>query len=516
MKRQSIRSIHYSIVTFILTVVIMLSAALINSRYATIKELQDTRKIVDLSLNMFEAVRSFGFERGRVNVVFNYKGSINDKKADIEFYKKMRANGEKQITEALGSMTDLNKAALAQRVETLESARKSVNFYRSIIEVELNKDYRDRDIAISDTWFALMSDYVKAISDLALNLESLTNGLKMEGRAYLSCVAYSTLLRDNAGPVCSYLAAAILSPSSFTHEKRNEMSVRNALVDQDMQILDIAVSNLSNDKLTDALADVNRTYFGEFQIMIKDTFNTLIHGGTEFKYSQKEFTAKSVESLETIANLSKTAKTELYHFLDLKIKNHYMFLCGYIVFFVIILIYLFYSIKMLYSNVYKPIDGLIANLVSLAEGNTDVEIISKVNNDEIGDLIDSIEAYRQTQIDLKELNTSLESAVKARTSDLLNERDRLRVIIDSVPAIIFIKDLENNILMGNSAAAAAFGRKLEDFHNVSVSYLFPEYSDMVADLDRKIVETGRSIYNTALNHKRNDGSVNNYKMSKMV
>lgn len=515
-QRQSIRTTYYSVLIFVSTVIIILSISLINSKYESISHLHKTRETVEEVILLFDAVRNFGFERGRVNVVFNYKGNIADMDHNISFFTAKRAEGEKYISAVLDYISKSPEYKELPEVGRLTALRQKVGEYRKVMESELSKPYSQRVRTVSRHWFSLMSSYIESVTDLALRIGSLTGDMGAKGRAYLDCLGCSVLLRDNAGPVCSYMGAAILSPKSFDHELYEELIVRQAKAKDIMKRLTYSADNTDDPDIIGALRTIKKVYFSELNDMNLMTMSALRSGSKNFPYTQREYTTKAVASLEVIADLAHIAKVKIITFLNTSIKQQYVLLTGYILLLLVIFFYLIYVARVLMTNIYIPIENLIGNLKSLAGGNTNIEIMAKKHNDEVGDLIDAVNAFRDTQIKLSDINKNLEDIVVSKTRQIGAERDKLQVIIDSVPVIILIKDLESNLTMGNKAAAKRFGVAQSKLMELTSEELQPGIDpDTFYNEDAKVIETGQGLFGIIRHHKGPDGKDNVFKVSKV-
>ncbi|MBW2278151.1 MAG: PAS domain-containing protein, partial [Deltaproteobacteria bacterium] len=72
-------------------------------------------------------------------------------------------------------------------------------------------------------------------------------------------------------------------------------------------------------------------------------------------------------------------------------------------------------------------------------------------------------------------------------------RDELDTVMDSVPTLIFFKDLDNTIIRCNRAAAVYVGLEVEEISGNSMVELFPEQSSRISSEDKRIIETGKSL-----------------------
>jgi PAS domain S-box-containing protein len=110
-------------------------------------------------------------------------------------------------------------------------------------------------------------------------------------------------------------------------------------------------------------------------------------------------------------------------------------------------------------------------------------------------LLGSISAsYTEADSDRRLVERSLEltSQELLQRNAALRDRDRERqIVFDSVPAMIFYKDTENNILDANSAAAAMLGRPVDELRGMPTSKLLPpEVAEALHRDDLEVIRSG--------------------------
>jgi PAS domain S-box-containing protein len=79
--------------------------------------------------------------------------------------------------------------------------------------------------------------------------------------------------------------------------------------------------------------------------------------------------------------------------------------------------------------------------------------------------------------------------IRARR-DERRQREELRVILDGMPAMVWYKDRDNNIVRVNAAAAASVGRAPKDVEGRSTAELFPEEAEKYHRDDLEVIDSG--------------------------
>ncbi|MEP6969115.1 MAG: PAS domain S-box protein [Betaproteobacteria bacterium] len=78
--------------------------------------------------------------------------------------------------------------------------------------------------------------------------------------------------------------------------------------------------------------------------------------------------------------------------------------------------------------------------------------------------------------------------------ELRRQTSELQVLLDLVPAMIWFKDTENNILRTNAAAAKAIGRTVEEMEGKSSLELYPEISAQIHGEDLEVIRSGIALF----------------------
>lgn len=69
----------------------------------------------------------------------------------------------------------------------------------------------------------------------------------------------------------------------------------------------------------------------------------------------------------------------------------------------------------------------------------------------------------------------------------------LRLILDTLPVMIWYKDTNNTILSCNLAAAEAVGRRVDEMVNIPTHLLYPDQAEAFFVIDQQVIETGKPV-----------------------
>ncbi|MCD8552631.1 ATP-binding protein [Seleniivibrio sp.] len=99
---------------------------------------------------------------------------------------------------------------------------------------------------------------------------------------------------------------------------------------------------------------------------------------------------------------------------------------------------------------------------------------------------------------------NISAMLSAKFSELSKQKAELALILNSIPMIIFMKDINNRFLSGNSEAAKKMNVKEEALAGKKVSELFPEMADDVYENDTKVITTKKPLLGVIQNYKLKD------------
>jgi PAS domain S-box-containing protein len=101
---------------------------------------------------------------------------------------------------------------------------------------------------------------------------------------------------------------------------------------------------------------------------------------------------------------------------------------------------------------------------------------------------------RLAQEEIRSLNVSLEQRVQERTAELERNHRALQAIIENVPALVFVKDLEGRYLRHNDRTAAVFGHPGESLLGLRDDELIDaDNAARLAEEDRRVAAERRGL-----------------------
>jgi len=106
-----------------------------------------------------------------------------------------------------------------------------------------------------------------------------------------------------------------------------------------------------------------------------------------------------------------------------------------------------------------------------------------------------ITARRRAEEEIRNLNVSLEQRVHARTEELERSRNALQAIIENVPAVVFVKDLEGRYLRHNARLARVLGFHADEslVGRSDDELVDASNAARIAEEDRRVAVEGRIV-----------------------
>lgn len=109
--------------------------------------------------------------------------------------------------------------------------------------------------------------------------------------------------------------------------------------------------------------------------------------------------------------------------------------------------------------------------------------------------------------ELSENFSNMAAMLSAKFAQLARQKSELTLILDSIPLIIFMKDVNNNILTGNREAAVRTGMPENMLINKNVKDLFPDLAWEVYENDAKVITSKKPLLGVIQNYKLRDTTI---------
>ncbi|MCB2188699.1 MAG: HAMP domain-containing protein [Deltaproteobacteria bacterium] len=296
-------SIKFSLVgaLLLLAVTFLLPASLeVHQAHQRLAESRRLGELSQVGIALFRAVRNFGYERGRTNVVLNHQGPLAEMAANREFILARRQEGEGHLARALAALQDWPLPALDPVLAGLEQIRTRVAALRQKTTAQMALEAGQRDPALAQTWFQAMTHLISRLREV---LEILCRELApYDGRtAVISELMLTSLaMRDQCAPEMALISGAMLSGKPMSREMYHKILHLRGMTDQLRQTFQVWGPTLASPEARERLARFNQLYFTRYLPLGRQVLEVARTAGP-YAVSQKEFLATGVETLEALA-----------------------------------------------------------------------------------------------------------------------------------------------------------------------------------------------------------------------
>jgi diguanylate cyclase (GGDEF)-like protein len=373
-------------------------------------------KALEVISLLFDTVRHYGFERGRVNVVLNEKQISKHTEKHINFLKNHQIKGDLALNEAITRLKDLHLDFEQPLLDEILKKRRELSEKRVIYEEQFSQPFSERDSSLDDDWFNLMSQQIANINKLFFSINE-NNKIPQVSKEYFDILYTLSLLRDDAGPVVSYLSAAKLNRASLTVDRTDEISQRKYALSRNIDELIIyARVHLSPEILDQAIA-FRHAYLDEL-FAIANNIIDLQKTPQVSDENISQYLQKGVVALEALNQLSDLISASANSYFVLLRNRNLLLVIASIALSITITAMLIVNLLNIYNGLYKRIIYSSEVVNKLSSGNADFYIENPKKNDELGDIETGLLEFQKK---LKELNLQNKNLEEISIRDSLTQ-----------------------------------------------------------------------------------------------
>lgn len=287
----------------LLSALFVLPAALgVGNAHHELERSRLTAELLDAGIHLFEAVRNFGYERGRVNVVLNHAGPLDEMRSNREFIAARRSEGEAQLNLGLQALLRVGLGGMPETFAALQDTRGQVKRLRERVDAQMRQPKERRDPNLVGAWFATMTEMIAQIQKiLALPCIRLA-GFDGPTASIAYLMLASVGMRDQCAPEMAILSGVMLSGQPIQEEARQRIIIHRGRSQQLANDLHTLSASLEAPGLDEAVSYFETLYRGRYLPLGQAVFLAAERGGP-YPVSQPEFLATGVEALEALVKV---------------------------------------------------------------------------------------------------------------------------------------------------------------------------------------------------------------------
>lgn len=277
--------------------------------YLGLAESRLMAELLKTGIDLFQAVRNLGYERGRTNVVLNHAGPLEQMAANRQFVRDRRREGEAALASATTALAQTRVAGIARPLAALERSREQMRLLRSRADAEmiLTKDQRSPELP--GVWFAAMNEMILAVRGL---LEIACHELAKFGgqTAVVSQFMLTSVgLRDEAAPEMSLLSGVMLSERPMTREMHLRIVEQRGKSQQLLSIMHSCNLAINSPRISELAAKFHGLYCETYLPLGREVLEASLTGGP-YRLSQPEFLDIGVKAIEALMELMEAVVEE--------------------------------------------------------------------------------------------------------------------------------------------------------------------------------------------------------------
>ena len=439
-----------TIIFFILFAVIFLHlAGVIPTLHSLIKDCRQAERVRflnDVSDDLYTAVGSYGFERGRVNVVLKDAGPVEQMEKNRQFILARRAEGDKALQNALSKLADIQSADIKNALTAITRLTTKIEDLRKETSQDLVIPKDQRRQGLAETWFAAMTEYIESIESLLIGISSdISDADGMISR--YSLLKHETLaLRNTAGPEVSILSATMLSEAPLSSQAAEKIRDLKIITQEHFRNLTHLSSPLTDPEIPEALTELQTRYADEYAPCREVTFSQALHGGP-YTFSQPEFLRHGVDMLLRIAVFMEHIVAVTKDYAENALQESRQRIIYHLVSSSVSLVLLMLIFLFAHYRIIQPITQVTAATLRLARKDLDTQVPQQRMRNEIGELARAVEVFKEMALQQKEDVAALEQASVEReqlVSELRESIKEIKVLRGILPICSFCRKIRND------------------------------------------------------------------------
>lgn len=404
---------------FTLTIILVVMLVFVSGKsLITAKSLYDNAayatKMTPVIDELLAAASHWAVERGATNSALAYP-----KKAPgsmIKIIKERRALGDEAYKNALKTLSTIDFEGKDALLKDTEEKYNLVVEIREKIDDDLDKAQITRDTSVMKNWVPAISSLILSSQALRFDAGQIFSQNDPGLAAQTQIKHLSWIMSEYAGRERAILGATISSGTAINNKKLATLSEYHGNVETAWDTV-LKIMHLNHDKeLEEAVKNAKEHYFGTFQNIRQSIYDAGMEGEA-YPISSSDWITTSTAAIDTILSIQDASIEQTHNYTD-DIQDHALKVAttnGAISLFGALIGLL--SLFIIAQKVVKPLDGIKNTMIKLADGDTSISIPYLQQKNEIGDIAETVQVFKENALQKEQLEMQQVEAEKQAKAD---------------------------------------------------------------------------------------------------
>jgi diguanylate cyclase (GGDEF)-like protein len=439
----------------LMLVLVMLSRSMLQD-WRTVQSAQQGLQAMELAYKAMKVAEKASAERGPTIPVLN--DTVPPDPAKRARLDKAREASDAAIAEALAGLAETRGSTYESATRQLRKTKDELALARQEIERVAALPF-DQRVAPGarltrkpiDQMFAVIDTALEGVTVLSAEAERIYPDLSLP----LVGARFSAELREYAGRLGSQFTAPLATQTPLGSDERRDIPLLIGRIEQLRKLIEVqARTHLTDVRVTDAIAEMNKRYFGVGLPFIGELTAAGI-SGQPYGVESATFVARYVPEMASIVQLRdkmfevsrEGAASAINTARNRMVVNA---LIGLAIFLVEILV-----LVLIQRRVLRPLLVNTQSMKTILSGNLDVPIVKSTRLDEIGDMEKAVAALQETS---------------QRTKNLEQEREQLITQLLYASNVDFLTNLPNRRAFTEQTAQHLADAKTRDLEVAQILF----------------------------------------------
>ena len=456
-----------------------------------------------IALLLLRSGGQWASERGLTNTALKAPEPISaDRHADIVKFRAAADDAFGNAIRLMKQMPDLDTARPS--IDEAERTLRLVQDLRARADENLAKPAAQRDAQVVNGWVPALVKLVDVgATKLRLKLESLSIPPNAILTQYVNVRHQAAMMAEQAGQERAFLAGTIASRSKLSSEGVRRISEARGQVRLAWEtLLPVLQRADTPNPVRNAVSAVENSYFGNFD-KIRD--QVIAAGATgDYQISSKDFFAQATTGIDAILALANAVSSTADSIMEAEARESLQNLLMSAALLIACIALAVIGFRVAWSKIAWPLSALTAAMKEVSAGDLDVAVPNLDRKDEVGDMAQALEVFRQALLAKKagEENARLEASEKLDRARRVDELTRdfetaMAQIVETVSSASVELEASAQTLTSTADRSRELANVVsaaseEASTNVqSVASATEELSASVTEISRQIQESAR-------------------------